>query len=102
MLLTADMIASVLVVLGAGFVRGNPERYEELLQIVEEQDSPELKRTAGELRRVFASEFAEPVVDGSDKLRRLRRIADDLKQSGDEELSLAGSGISDALISRGM
>lgn len=99
--LAADQAVSALVYLGDLIVRAEPERYDELLRITEEQDSAELRKAAGAMRALLAGEFAAPVVDRRDKWRRLRRVADQLKRAADADVATAGSGLSNALLTLG-
>ena len=101
MAFAADQAVSALVYLGDLIVRNEPDRYEQLLRITEEQDSPELRKAAGALRALLAAEFAAPVVDRRDKWRRLRRVADELKRAGDADVACAGSGLSNTLLALG-
>jgi hypothetical protein len=101
MAFAADQAASALVYLGDLIVRAEPERYDELLRITGEQDSPELRKAAAALRARLAGAFAAPVVDRRDKWRRLRRVADELKGDADADLAVAGSGLSNALLALG-
>jgi hypothetical protein len=97
MALAADQAVSALVYLGDLLVRAEPARYEDLLRITEEQDSPALRRAAAAMRARLAEEFAEPVIDRRDQWRRLRRVADALKRDADGDVASAGSGLSSAL-----
>lgn len=101
MAFAADQAVSALVYLGDLIVRAEPDRYEQLLRITEEQDSPELRKAAGALRALLTAEFSVPVVDRRDKWRRLRRVADQLKRAGDADVAYAGSGLSNALLALG-
>jgi hypothetical protein len=98
---SAGQKVSVLTELGSFLVRARPEEYERFLRVTEEQDSTELRRAAAALRELLAEEFDRPIADRADQLQRLRRVAERLESSEDEDLWSAGAGIASALLAVG-
>ena len=93
MVLTPEQNLSILISLSESLV-ASPERHEELFAITENGpgESRALTRSVSALRARFA-DFGAPGTE-TDKITRLRQIADDLEHSADADEQLVGHTLS--------